>query len=112
MDEHHDDHGTDELRWVRLRCDRCGPVVMVPRRLLLSFIPGKVVLSFTCLCGRRNVQDADEAIVRLLREVDVPERAIVLPTREPRCGPPLTADDLLDFHEALERSDWIQELLT
>jgi hypothetical protein len=102
----------DEMRWIRLRCDRCGPVVLVPDRLLVSILPVGAVVSFSCLCGQRNFEPADETVVRLLREVHVPEQHIELPPREPRHGPPLNCDDLLDFHQALERGDWIRELLT
>jgi hypothetical protein len=38
--------------------------------------------------------------------VHVPAEAL-----EVRSGPPIDYDDLLDFHEMLERGDWVDDLL-
>jgi len=38
--------------------------------------------------------------------VHVPAEAL-----EMRQGPPITHDDLLEFHEMLEREDWLDDLL-
>jgi hypothetical protein len=80
--------------------------------VVLATYPGGATVSFDCLCGRHNVDDADAPMVAALRRLGVSERRIVLAPRRPSREPPLRYDDLLDFHVSLERTGWIEELLT
>jgi len=97
-------------RWLRGACEQCGPVRLAPERVVLATYPAGATVSFDCLCGRHNVDDADPPMVAALRRLGVSERRIALPARRPSSDPPLRHDDLLDFHESLEGTGWIEEL--
>lgn len=113
---------------IRATCPHCGEVDLRPADIRLTVVRGEDVpvapesrYTFTCpSCTESIAKPADERIARLLTtggvEVDVvpkdasPECAVPHP-EEPAAGPPLTYDDLLDFHFLLEQSDWFAELV-
>jgi hypothetical protein len=60
--------------------------------------------TYTCpICGDFVVKDADDRIVALLRSVGVVEdRPLKHPEMFDESAPPLTLDDLIDFHNEIE----------
>lgn len=83
--------------------------------------------TFVCpLCDDRVKKQADRKVVMLLLSAGVEVREVVThpsqgdpegddpegadPNRRPE-GPPLSVDDLIDFHFLLQREDWLEELI-
>ena len=103
---------------VQATCPRCGDVELAPEDLQLRVCstPAASIYVFTCLrCEQVVVKPAsDGRIVTLLQSVGVPTILWNLPAEldEAHDGPPLTVDDLIDFHFALERPDWATLLPT
>ncbi len=118
---------------IRTTCPRCGEVDMGPEAILLSVLHGgrEGTYRFTCpTCMDAVEKRADRKIVALLvsagvdvagRGEPVEERTAPLfeegveepeapPERQPE-GPPLTIDDLIDFHFLLQDDRHIQEFL-
>ena len=64
-------------------------------------------------CAMSVVKDAEPRVVDLLVASGVELTHWWLPAElhEHRNGPAFTHDDLLDFHNLLERDDWMNELL-
>jgi hypothetical protein len=65
-------------------------------------------------CEQAVAKDASRRIVDLLVSSGVRMQVWRLPAelREARQGPPITADDLLDFHLLLGRDGWFEDLAT
>ena len=62
-------------------------------------------------CHRLNLRRAEEPIVKKMISLKCPIVIYTLPEPSERLGgPPLTLDDLLDFHLAVEREGWEHEL--
>ncbi|HEX2031699.1 MAG TPA: hypothetical protein VHL78_09905 [Actinomycetota bacterium] len=113
---------------IRTNCPRCGEVEMEASLVLLTVEAGsgEGVYSFVCpVCEDLVQKTADHKIVELLRTAGV-ETAVASAEmarakaahpsgapgpREAADLPPLTFDDLIDFHFALQRDDWMGELL-
>jgi hypothetical protein len=101
---------------IRATCPRCGEVEMGAQAILLSVreADGEGTYSFTCpVCHGTVEKPADRKVVMLLLSagVDVSNAAALFQEEELRPGgPPLTADDLIDFHFLLEREDWFSRL--
>ena len=97
---------------VKATCATCGEVELAPDQLQLRVCstPEASVYHFTCpTCCTIVVKSAsDGRIVTLLTSVGVPTTMWDLPAEldEVHDGPPLTIDDLIDLHFALERPDW------
>jgi hypothetical protein len=113
---------------IRTTCPRCGEVDMGPESILLSVMQGgrEGSYRFTCpSCSNAVEKRADRKIVALLvsagvdvtghgasaaEETTVPifdgER-FRSPDGRPE-GPPLTVDDLIDFHFLLEDDRYVQ----
>jgi predicted RNA-binding Zn-ribbon protein involved in translation (DUF1610 family) len=108
----------NEMTTIRATCPTCGEVEMDAQAILLSIreTDGEGVYSFTCpTCFDTIEKPADRKVVMLLLSagVDVTQIAEVTeiahePVRDDL--PPLTADDLIDFHFLLERDDWFTKL--
>lgn len=85
--------------------------------ILLTVEPGsgEGTYSFVCpSCEDLVEKPADRKIVGLLKSVgvDVAERgAPALPLEAQPDGPPLTLDDVIDFHFLLGRDDWFEALM-
>lgn len=100
---------------IKATCPRCGEVELTPKDIELrvcTHAPASYYL-FGCPTCATNVQKpADDRVIQLLISGGV--RAIVweLPDEilEPRCGPSLTHDDLLDFHLLLQQPNWFAQL--
>ena len=100
---------------IRTRCPTCRQHVTFAagRCALLSGPDGNsVAYAFVCPdCGEPIVRPADERITEMLLAGGVSQHGVEeqpgrLPhPEEPRPGPPLTRDDLLDFHLLLASAD-------
>jgi predicted RNA-binding Zn-ribbon protein involved in translation (DUF1610 family) len=106
-----------EMTTIRATCPQCGEVEMSASSILLCVRDedGEGTYSFTCpTCGDAVEKPADKKVVMLLLSagVDVTrigDAAAFMADVRPE-GPPLTADDLIDFHFLLERDDWFSQL--
>lgn len=102
---------------IRASCAECGDVELrvddVQVRICTDDNAGSYV--FRCpRCDMAVVKDAEPRVVDLLLASGVEMTTWNLPAElnEARAGaPPLTHDDLLDFHAALERDDWLDRFL-
>lgn len=91
-------------------CPRCGTVSLVPEQIELRVVPdgcGEDFYAFTCpSCGQRVRKEADPSVVGLLRTGGVQPIESLSPPETPPSGlPPVTRDDLLEFHQLLQRDD-------
>lgn len=100
---------------IKATCPRCGEVDLTTEDIVLRIgaAPEANTYGFTCPGCRRYVEKAaDERVIRLLLSGGVIPVPLHVPAEalEARQGPPFTYDDLLDFHEILERDDWMELL--
>jgi hypothetical protein len=101
---------------IKATCPRCGEVDLTADAILLRIGATQAVntYGFTCPgCSQFVEKPADDRIVRLLLSGGVVPVPVHVPAEalEVRQGPPINHDDLLDFHEMLERDDWLDDLL-
>ncbi len=101
---------------IKATCGGCGEVDLVADDILLRIGATKAVntYGFTCPQCREFVEKpADERIVRLLLSGGVIPVPVHVPAEvlEVHDGPPITYDDVLDFHEQLRTDDWFDELV-
>jgi hypothetical protein len=97
-----------------INCPECGDLELAAEQLWLVLPSlGEAHYDFICpTCDEHVRHVAGEAAIAFLaaliavEEIDVPAEAI-----EPKSGPPLTVDDVLDFSLELESGDWAAELL-
>jgi hypothetical protein len=99
---------------IKASCPGCGEVDLTADDILLRIGATRSVNSygFTCPdCTQFIEKPADDRVVRLLLSggvvpvpVHVPAEALELHT-----GPPITHDDLLEFHELLDGDTWFEE---
>jgi hypothetical protein len=97
---------------IRVRCPICGVVTLLAFDVTLQIGPDSTY-SFTCpQCGEHITKPADERILKLLLAVgDIPSGSSVpAEALEEHTGPPISADDVLTFHELLEQPDWFNQL--
>jgi predicted RNA-binding Zn-ribbon protein involved in translation (DUF1610 family) len=102
---------------VRAQCPDCGDVRLQIHDLTVRVCdqdesPG--AYRFRCpACTQTVTRPASAHIVDLLVSAGAPHERWAWPAElsEPRVGPPLTADDLLDFHVLLEDDDWFPRLV-
>ena len=100
---------------IKATCPACGEVELTPDDIELrvcTHAPASYYV-FECPQCRTDVQKpADDRVIQLLISGGV--RALVweLPGEvlEVHDGPPLTRDDLLDFHLLLEQPTWFEHL--
>jgi predicted RNA-binding Zn-ribbon protein involved in translation (DUF1610 family) len=101
---------------IRTNCPRCGEVEMRADviSLALEQNSGEGVYSFVCpVCEDVVEKPADRKIVSLLRSVgvEIMEREAEAVEDESRPeGPPITIDDVIDFHFMLSQDDWFERL--
>jgi hypothetical protein len=101
---------------IKATCPACGEVDLTADDILLRIGATQSVntYGFTCPdCGKFVEKSADDRIVRLLLSGGVMPVPVHVPAEalEVHTGPQFTYDDLLDFHEMLERDDSLDELL-
>ncbi len=100
---------------IKATCPRCGEVELTPEDIELrvcTHAPASYYV-FGCPLCRTDVQKpADDRVIQLLISGGVRATVWELPEEilEPRMGPPLDHDDLLDFHLLLDRADWFDQL--
>ena len=100
---------------IRATCTDCGDVELttsdVRVRVCIEDNSGSYL--FRCpACHMAVVKPAEPRIVDLLVASGVELSTWQLPGElyEPRTGPPLNHDDILDFHNLLEADDWFDQL--
>lgn len=102
-----------DMTTIRATCPTCGEVGLTPGQVDLRVDPTGAHASyyaFDCPTCRTVVRKpADERIVRLLASGGVEVRHLVVLSARPG-GPPLTHDDLIDFHALLGSDHWFDEL--
>jgi predicted RNA-binding Zn-ribbon protein involved in translation (DUF1610 family) len=96
---------------IRATCPQCGEVELTPPdvELRVCQVEERSHYAFVCPeCYRTVSKPADRRVVRLLTSGGVPAQPWDPPEEalEPRNGPALTWDDLLDLHLELESPDW------
>jgi len=100
---------------IRAQCPDCGDVQLKAQDLLVRVCADDESGSYTfhCpQCERPVAKSASERIVELLVSSGVQMQVWRRPAElsEPRFGPPISFDDLLDFHLRLEQENWFDEL--
>jgi hypothetical protein len=96
---------------IRANCPSCGDVQLTADDLTVRVCADdeRGSYCFRCPeCLRAVAKDASRRIVDLLVSSGVRMQVWRLPAEltESRMGPPLTPDDLLDFHLLLQEDDW------
>jgi hypothetical protein len=105
----------DEMTTIKATCPICGEVDLTADDILLRIgaAEGSNTYGFTCpTCAEFIEKPADERIVRLLLSGGVLPTLIHVPAEalEPKSGPPISHDDILEFHELLQGDDWVEQL--
>lgn len=100
---------------IKATCPVCGDVRLRSRDLTVRVCAETDEGSYTFACPRcreRVARDATPRILSLLVSAGVRTEVWHQPAelQEPRTGPPISADDLLDFHMILTRDDWFDGL--
>lgn len=100
---------------IRASCPTCGDVELTVAdvKVRVCAADNRGTYSFRCpTCAMCVVKGAEPRIVDLLVSAGVALEVWHLPAElsEPRCGPPITHDDLLDFHALLDEPDWFERL--
>jgi hypothetical protein len=100
---------------IRASCPTCGDVQLTAADLTVRVCSDdeRGTYCFRCPeCEHAVVKDASARIVDLLVSSGVRKEVWRLPAEllEPRVGPPLAHDDLLDFHLLLQRDGWFEDL--
>jgi hypothetical protein len=102
---------------IKATCPGCGEVDLTAEDILLRIGAARAVntYGFNCPdCADFIEKPADERIVRLLLSGGVIPVPVHVPAEvlEPHEGPAIDYDDVLDFHEQLQRNDWFSELVS
>lgn len=97
---------------IKATCPTCGEVSLTSEDVVLRVFPDGAhedFYAFDCPdCAQQVRKPADARVVRLLRTGGVePSEAVGHPERPPRGLPPISHDELLDFHELLQSDDWL-----
>jgi predicted RNA-binding Zn-ribbon protein involved in translation (DUF1610 family) len=105
----------DEMTTIKATCPICGEVDLTADDILLRIgaAEGSNTYAFNCpTCAEFIEKPADERIVRLLLSGGVLPTLIHVPAEalEPKSGPPICHDDILEFHELLQNDDWVEHL--
>lgn len=100
---------------IKATCPTCGEVELTPDDIELrvcNLAPASYYLFDCPLCTSVVRKPADDRVIQLLISGGV--RAVVweypAEAGERPDGPPLTHDDLLDFHLLLDQPDWFERL--
>lgn len=101
---------------IEATCPACGTVECSPEDFSLhvcSYAPSSYYV-FTCpLCDQAVRKMASDRATELLIAEGVRAQHWELPAElmETHDGPPLTMDDVLDFHLLMERADWFAAIV-
>ncbi len=96
---------------IKAACPRCGTVRLRPHEVTVRVCgdDGSATYRFCCpRCSVRVSHATTPAVVDLLVQAGVHREDWRWPAElgETQDGPPLTTDDLLDFHLLLHAADW------
>lgn len=100
---------------MRATCPTCGDIELTVEQVQVQVCvsTGASTYSFLCpLCAFIVNKEANDSVVESLTSAGSRLVAWTLPAElaEPKSGPRITHDDLLEFHLALEGGDWRKEL--
>jgi len=100
---------------VRATCPTCGDVELDIANVQVQLCVSTNASTYSFLCPTCRLivnKEATDIIVESLTKAGSRVVAWSLPAElsEPKIGPPICHDDLLEFHLALERDSWEQEL--
>lgn len=104
---------------IKDRCPTCGDVTVMPDDIDVQIVgqPAKGFYAFSCPdCATHIRKPANAEVVCLLVMGGVTTVSISSATRAVRLRdrfdyPPLTTDDLLDFHVFLQQDGWFDRIL-
>ena len=101
---------------IKATCPTCGDVDLKPRDINVVVAPaaGWATYQFLCpTCEDEITKSADDEVVSLLRGAGVRVEKMHVPAEalELHFGPPLAADDLIDFGLTLQDTDRLVEIL-
>ena len=107
----------DAVTTIRANCPSCGDVQLTADDLTVRVCADdeRGSYCFRCPdCRQAVAKEASRRIVDLLVSSGVRMQVWRLPAElsESRIGPPLTPDDLLDFHLLLAGNTWFEQLAT
>jgi|CXWK01.1.fsa_nt_gi predicted RNA-binding Zn-ribbon protein involved in translation (DUF1610 family) len=102
---------------IKATCPTCGDVDLKPRDINVVVAPaaGWATYSFACPnCEDEVTKSADDEVVTLLRGAGVTVERVHVPAEalELHFGPPIGADDLIDFGLNLGAVDALVEVLS
>jgi predicted RNA-binding Zn-ribbon protein involved in translation (DUF1610 family) len=100
---------------IRAECPSCGDVRLRPGDLTVRRFGADEsgTYTFACPhCGDVVTRPASARIVSLLASAGVHQEQVAPPAEifERHSGPPIAADDLIDFHMLLEGDGWVERL--
>jgi hypothetical protein len=100
---------------VRATCPRCGDVELTVHDVQVQVCVTTDVSTYSFLCPVCSLivnKEANDSVVESLTSAGSRMLAWSMPAElyEPKTGPRISHDDLLEFHLALESEDWRQEL--
>ena len=101
---------------IRAICPRCGEVTLPSSAMEVQVCAQTQEGSYTfsCpVCSEPVRRDADRRVVQILVSGGVKVRVWQIPAEisEPKSGPSITWDDVLDFHILLGSESWFENLL-
>jgi hypothetical protein len=100
---------------IKATCPECGEVDLTADDILLRIGAGdgSNTYGFSCpTCGAFVQKPADDRVIRLLLSGGVMPVLMHIPAEalEPKSGPPISHNDLIEFHLLLEQEDWFDDL--
>jgi predicted RNA-binding Zn-ribbon protein involved in translation (DUF1610 family) len=100
---------------VRATCPTCGDVELTVDQVQVQVCVTTALSTYSFLCPDCSMivnKEASDSIVKSLTSAGSRLVTWSLPAEleEPKAGPRINHDDLLEFHLALESDDWTQEL--
>jgi len=100
---------------VRATCPTCGDIELNVRSVQVQWCINTTAATYSFLCPACKLivnKGANAAIVDSLTKAGSPLVTWSLPAelQEPKMGPAICHDDLLEFHLALENDSWQEEI--
>ncbi len=100
---------------VRATCPTCGDVELTVNDVQVQLCVTTAASTYSFLCPSCSFivnKEATDSVVESLTAAGCRLVAWTLPAEldEPKTGPKISHDDLLEFHLALEGDDWQREL--
>lgn len=100
---------------VRATCPNCGDVELTVNDVQVQLCVTTTMSTYSFLCPACGIlvnKEANDSVVESLTSAGSRLVAWSMPAElyEPKIGPAISHDDLLEFHMALEKDDWRGEL--